>query len=248
MGHGHFWRHFVGSHFFVWSLGQAQSIFIMPDLYDAAEAGDLERVQVLVEQGADKDEVNEDGQTPLYIAACIGHLAVVRYLVEQGADMEKVYFEWTPLIIASIHGKLEVVRYLLDQGANRDKADDSRRTPLHHAARNGHLETAKLLMLYGADLNTRDSFGLLPIDMDRLNNEEIKQAIRDEPRRRLDHGHKRATEQDRHPNAAASASAQQEENEADEAQSTKQPEEGEAEEGKADEDQDSEPSCDEDGN
>ena len=80
--------------------------------------------------------------------------------------------------------------------------------------------------------------------MGHRNNEEIKQAIRDEPRRRLDHGHKRATEQDRHPNAATSASAQQEEEGKEEEQANKQPAEaGEV----ADEDQDSEPSSDEDG-
>ena len=62
------------------------------------------------------------------------------------------------------------------------------------------------------DLNARTpelDGGRLPIDMFGAT-EEIKQAIRNEPRRRLDHGHKRATEQGRHPDAAASASANQE--------------------------------------
>ena len=57
----------------------------------------------------------------------------------------------------------------------------------------------------GADLNARSNGGTLPNDIAAT--EAFKQAIRDEPRRRMDHGHKRATEQDRHPNAATSASA-----------------------------------------
>ena len=98
-------------------------------------------------------------------------------------------------------------------------------------------------MVYGADLIAENDRGQLPIDVART--EEIKQAIRDEPRRRLDHGHKRATEQDRHPNAAAPASAQQEEQEADE-QNNKRPADGENKEGKiAEEDEDSEPSDEE---
>jgi hypothetical protein len=109
-----------------------------------------------------------------------------------------------------------------------------------------------LLMSNGANLNARDNRGLLPIDL--AANEEIKQAISDEPRRRMDHGHKRATEQDRHPNAAATlASAQQE---VQEQQSNKRPRldnEGgavvavaEEEDTKvAEEDEDSEPSSDE---
>ena len=107
-------------------------------------------------------------------------------------------------------------------------------------------------MSYGADLNARNNDGQLPIDM--TDNEEIKQAIRDEPRRRMDEAPgKRATEQDRHPVAATSASAQQEDDE-QEKQSNKRPrldEEAVAvgvkkEEVKvAEEDEDSEPSDEE---
>ena len=155
-----------------------------------------------------------------------------------------------PLISATDIGRLEVTRYLLEQGANRDiVATSDGMTPLHCAAANNELEIAKLLMVYGADLNARDNDGDLPIDMART--EEMKQAIRDEPRRRMDHGHKRATEQDRHPNAAASTSTQQEDDEEEEEEehSNKRPrlDEGrEAEEGKvAEEDEDSEPSDEE---
>ena len=134
----------------------------------------------------------------------------MRYLVEQGADMEMADGGgWTPLIMASNSGHLEMVRYLLEQGADRDKADISGRTSLHRSAVDGHLEVAKLLMVYGADLNARDHWDQLPIDLART--EEIRQAIRDEPRRRIDEAPgKRATEQDRHPIASSSASAQQE--------------------------------------
>ena len=221
----------------------------MSELYHAAEGGDLERVHVLVvEQEADKDKVDIWGRTPLYIASRNGHLEVVRYLVEQGADMDKAdCIVLTPLIVATFCGHLEVVRYLLEQGADRDKADTQGTTSLHYAAEQGHLKIAKLLMAYGADLNARTKDGQLPIDMGRHNNKEIKQAIRDEPERRWDQQpRKRCIEQDQHPTSAASASAQQED---DDEQIIKLPAEGEAEEGKmADEDQDSEPSSDEDGN
>ena len=140
----------------------------------------------------------------------------------------------------------------LEQGANRDKTANNGYTSLHWAAAYGHLETAKLLMVYGLDLNARDNAGALPIEC--AANEEIRLAIRDEPRRRMDEAPgKRCTEQDRHPNAAASASAQQEEEEEEEEveeQSNKRPrlnEEAVAEEGKvAEEEEDSEPSDEED--
>ena len=79
--------------------------------------------------------------------------------------------------------------------SDRDNGTSFGLTPLHVAAANNHLETAKLLMVYGANLSARTDGNYLPIDL--AANEEIKQAIRDEPRRRMDHGYKRSTEQ--HP-------------------------------------------------
>ena len=103
-------------------------------------------------------------------------------------------------------------------------------------------------MVYGADLNARNNHGQLPIDVART--EGIKQAIHDEPRRRMDEAPgKRATEQDRHPNTATSASTQQEEGgeEVEEEPSSKRPRLEEKGEGKvAEEDEDSEPSDGED--
>ena len=224
---------------------------IMADLYDAAEAGELEQVTLLVEQGVDKNQIGgKYGDTALSAAAKNNHFAVVQYLVEQGADMNKPNTKGAgvaPLHYVCSRGHLEVTRYLLEQGADRDKATTIGHTPLHLAASHGHLEIAKLLMIYGADLNARSKGGVLPIDIGGRITEEIKQAIRDEPRRRMDHGHKRATEQDRHPNTAVLASAQHEEEE----QSIKKPcldDVEEVAEGKvAEEDEPSEPSDEEDG-
>ena len=224
----------------------------MMDLIDAVQTNDLERVILLVEQGADKEEgdCHHDG-TSLWWAANDGHLEMAQHLVEQGAILDKANKGGnTPLIVAAWGGRLEIARYLLEQGADRDKANKDGYTPLFWAAYCGQLEIAMLLMSYGADLNAGNSRGELPIDVART--EEMKQAIRDEPRRRMDHGYKRATEQDRYPNATASGSEQQEEVK----QSNERPrlDEGRAvtarvaeeEETKvAEEDEDSEPSSDE---
>ena len=157
---------------------------------------------------------------------------------------------------AAWNGGLDIATYLLELGANRDKArnDDysgyGGYTSLHLAADGGHLEIAKLLMVYGADLNARATNGQLPIDVAIAEDyEEIEQAIRDEPRRRMDEAPgKRAIEQDRHSDAAT-ATATEEGEEGDEQSKKRQRLEvgSEAEEGKvAEEDEDSEPSDGED--
>ena len=192
------------------SFSRSFSYFEM-DLPLAANYGDLERVQLLVEQGADKDKGNDSGDTPLRLASRGGWFDVVRYLVEQGSSLEKAAIDGcTPLTGASACGHLEIVRYLLEKGAEMDKADNDGDTPLHCAAANGHLEIAKLLISQGADLNVRNNSGQLPID--RAANEAIKQAIRNESRHRIDYSHKRAaTEHDRHADVTISASTQRNE-------------------------------------
>ena len=47
------------------------------ELLIAAETGDLDRVQVLLSQGIDKNTVDSNGDTALLKAAANGHLLVV---------------------------------------------------------------------------------------------------------------------------------------------------------------------------
>ena len=216
------------------------------DLIKAVSANDLERVRLLVEQGADKDQGGGDGCTS-------GGRLVAATFSKKGESLDKANkYGWTPLIIAAAKGHLELTRYLLEQGADRDKATSYGYTPLHKAAYEGRLEIAMLLMSYGADLNAKNNNGKLPIEVGYRITEEIKQAIRNEPRRRMDEAPgKRATEQDRHPNTSISASAQHEEEEEEEPMSKHHLlDEGavaeEVETKVAEEDEDSEPSSDED--
>ena len=148
--------------------------------YNAAKTGDLEKIILLVEQGADKDKLYRGGNnsiiplrygygklvsggTLLYIASSNGHLPVVRYLVEQGADMEKGSGDWTPLIVASYRGHLDVARYLLEHGANGDKANDEGRTSLFYAIQESNLDVALYLLEQGIDKDKADIDGFSPL-------------------------------------------------------------------------------------
>ena len=138
----------------------------------------------------------------VYTAASNGDFIRVKRLVEeQGIGTESIDRNGETLLhIASYKGHLDVARYLLERGAKRNTANKGGWTPLHFAAFYGHLEIAMLLLDYGADLNFKNKFGQLPIDCAAT--KAIKQTIRDEPRRRKDHGHKKAAEKDWHPDAA----------------------------------------------
>lgn len=82
-------------------------------LLEAAKAGSLDGVNAALEAGADVNQTDEQGWTPLNWAAGKGSLEIVRLLVERGADVFKVGRDLrTPYMIALAAGHADVVRFL----------------------------------------------------------------------------------------------------------------------------------------
>lgn len=88
-------------------------------LHLAADHGHVAIVRMLLENGAMKEVVDADGDTPLISAAWKGHHEVVRMLLDNGAMIEASVFGLTPLIFAACEGHVEVVRILLEKGARK---------------------------------------------------------------------------------------------------------------------------------
>ncbi|KAI6187987.1 hypothetical protein M3Y98_00305000 [Aphelenchoides besseyi] len=55
-------------------------------LHYAADIGNLESVQKLLEKRVDINQIDDEGQTALHYAATNGHVEVVRYLLDAGID------------------------------------------------------------------------------------------------------------------------------------------------------------------
>ncbi len=122
-------------------------------LASAALNGDAEAVRTWIDQGADVNAVNAEGDTVLDFATYVHdnrNLEVVRLLVESGADVNA----GAPLYNAAIMDDPELVRYLVDAGADVDAVNPEEGwTPLHAAANRGRTETVRVLVDAGADVN-----------------------------------------------------------------------------------------------
>ncbi|XP_048521478.1 ankyrin repeat domain-containing protein 50 isoform X2 [Dendroctonus ponderosae] len=116
--------------------------------------------KVLLESGANADQADIDGWTPLRAAAWGGHTEVVQLLVQHGCQLDSVDAEnRTALRAAAWSGHEEIVKILLQHGANVNLTDHEGRTALIAAAYMGHSEIVDHLLDFGADINHPDADG-----------------------------------------------------------------------------------------
>jgi len=80
------------------------------------------------------------------------------------ASLEVESQKTAELIWAASAGDLRAIRRLVAQGIPLDIADYDRRTPLHLAAAEGHLEVVQYFIAQKAKLNPRDRWGNSPLD------------------------------------------------------------------------------------
>lgn len=132
------------------------------DLLFAANWGQQQRIQQLIEDGANPNTVDSFGQTPLLLASKKENTPIVNILLANGVDPNcEDHLKWTPLMWACCKGILAIVEMLLQNGAEFNQPRcSSRRTPLIFAAQQGHKAIVKMLIEYGADVNLCDCDGL----------------------------------------------------------------------------------------
>src|SRR5262249_6149560 len=107
----------------------------------------------LLKKGADVNAKNKLGVTPLHRAAT--NYEKAKLLIDAGANVKVTTKSGrTPLTLAARKaGNSKTVKLLLDKGANAKERNASGANPIQVAAACGDLDTVKLLVEAGADVN-----------------------------------------------------------------------------------------------
>ncbi|XP_040012311.1 ankyrin repeat and death domain-containing protein 1B [Xiphias gladius] len=129
----------------------------------AAWFGSLEILKLLVQAGAEHKVENEEGQNIMHCAAINNHTEIVEYIINdlQMKELDKDdQSGHRAFALAAEHGCVEMLEMLMEPYKMATMKPNKRGdTPLHLAARNGHLDAVQLLL---QSFDTRDE-----VNMDR---------------------------------------------------------------------------------
>jgi len=107
-------------------------------------------VDELLRSGADANQVDKFGRTPLMIAARRDQRDFARLLLDNGAAVDPTAGQQSALSYAAATGDLELARMLLAAHADPIHDDGDCLTPLAHAAQSGSPKMTALLLEHGA--------------------------------------------------------------------------------------------------
>ena len=126
-------------------------------LHYAAWQGRTEPVYILLRHGAHVNDQSLTGDTPLHFASQYGHEEIVQLLLFHQAD--PTIFNrrlLTSIDLACEHGHFHVVNQLVHHRLGQQyilNTHYEQQTPLHLAAKNGHTDIVRLLLMNGMDIN-----------------------------------------------------------------------------------------------
>ena len=135
-------------------------------LHVAAEEGDEQVVDMLLNKGAEVDARDKKGNTPFMYAAKLGNTSVCKLLIEGKADFTLLVKDKSALDKAAMYGHKDTCKLLLERAAKREEEENketgqrllNRATSESYeglmalTARYGHHEVCELLLGYGVSI------------------------------------------------------------------------------------------------
>lgn len=112
----------------------------------------------MLKKGADPEERNAEGHTPIFMAAAVNNLEVTDRLIMADVDVDARDVYGQTALMHAVATRARDTAHILVMGAECDieAQDDLGRTALMHAARTGDPVVTRLLLNGGAEIDKAD--------------------------------------------------------------------------------------------
>lgn len=133
--------------------------------FDAAKLGNIEVLEVLINEKIDLNKKNDDGETLAHIAAEHGHTNVIELLAKHSAKLNEPMNDGrTPAIVAAEEGHINILEALEKNGVNLKSAANSL---LKHAASSNQINVLEYFEkkgMYLKDICSQDEIADLGVE------------------------------------------------------------------------------------
>jgi ankyrin repeat protein len=157
----------------------AEDVYQQTPLHFAAKYNHTNMIQFLLEEGADIEAEDANLNTPLLVAAGGGHVDAVATLIRWKADVDTLDKNRRSIVFIACEQKRTAVlkalliksdghKPLLSAAEGRAlcrAADSVQNTPLHIAAKNGHIAEVKVLLTTDVKVDARNDVGKTPLHL-----------------------------------------------------------------------------------
>ena len=157
-----------------------------PNIFDKINNRESVRNMILnislyLENGGDINVADNEGNTLLMKSVYLGYYDLADYILLNNADISLTNNNGKNALILSADYPYIINLILNNNIDNLDSADNKGKTALFHACEFGNLNSVKLLIKSGSDINKRDIFGktILMYAVESENLELIKYLIED---------------------------------------------------------------------
>ncbi len=126
-------------------------------------------VELLLQEGADINTINESRDSALGLAAYLGKIEILETLFALRADILEIEHKNnlgnTPLALASYNGQSQALEFLIKKGGDIETVNEKGNTPLITAVENNHVDAVKVLLEHNANISTKNNEGLTALDI-----------------------------------------------------------------------------------
>ncbi|XP_075940723.1 ankyrin repeat and EF-hand domain-containing protein 1 [Anarhichas minor] len=138
-----------------WYVEKPEKVYV--NVNYCVKSGDLESLDLALNQGVPVDVQDQFYKTPLMVACSSGNYEVAQYLLSRGADVNVCdQFFWTPLHHAAHAGQVELIELLVKAGASVDARALGGGTPLMRAIESSRPSCVDFLIKAGASVNAEN--------------------------------------------------------------------------------------------